>query len=388
MSALPLPSEPRARRAVQTIFFVAGVALAAWAPMVPYAKERAGLTEGVLGLVLLALGIGGVIAMPLTGAACRRFGVRRTILASVAFVPVGLPLLAWASSGLSLAATLFGFGFAIGMLDVAMNTASVEVERASGKALLSGIHALYSIGSLVGAAATSILLRLGVSLLATATIVMAALLGLAALALPSIPASEGAPGERSAKAARTIPWRVLGLGALCFAAFVTEGGMLDWSAVYLQSTRGVDEASAGFGFVAFAVAMVAARLVGDRLVARWGAVRVVRYGALLAASGFVLAAVVPTTLAAGIGYTLVGLGAGNIVPSLFGAAGRAPELPPAHALAIVSGLGYAGSVSGPAAIGAIAAATSLGTAFLGIAASLLLVALGARLSRRPVERNA
>lgn len=383
MSASPLPSEPRARRAVQTIFFVAGVGLSAWAPMVPYAKDRAHLADGPLGVVLLALGIGGLIAMPLTGAACRHFGVRRVILASVGFVPVGLPLLAWAPTAVSLAAVLFGFGVAIGTLDVAMNTASVDVERASGKALLSGIHALYSVGSLAGAAITTVLLRAGVPLLGTATIVMVTLLALAALAAAGVPDSAPEPARIEAMPTRALPWRVLGIGLLCFVAFVTEGGMLDWSAVYLQSARGVDEASAGFGYVAFAIAMVVVRLIGDRLVARWGAVRVVRYGAMLAAAGFALAALVPTALAAGIGYALVGLGAGNIVPSLFGAAGRSPELAPAHSLALVSALGYAGSVTGPAAIGAIAAVTSLGTAFVGISGALVFIAVAADLARRP-----
>lgn len=372
--SVPLPSDPRARRAVQIVFFVAGVGLSAWAPMVPYAKDRLRLDEGTLGVVLLALGFGGILAMPLTGMACRAFGVRRVILASVGFVPLGLPLLAWTSTTWTLALALFGFGFSIGVLDVAMNTASVDVERASGRALLSGIHALYSVGSLSGAGAMAILLRCGVSLLTTTLLVTGALLLLSLTAARAIPDS---PPEPPTTGPRRLPWRVLGIGLLCFVAFVTEGSMLDWTAVYLHVARGVPDASAGFGYVAFAVAMVAARLLGDRVIARIGAARVVRFGALLAAGGLVLAALVPSAWVAGFGFALVGFGAGNIVPSLFGAAGRSPELPAAHSLALVSSLGYAGAIAGPAAIGGVAAKTSLGAALCVVAAGLVVVALGA-----------
>lgn len=156
--------------------------------------------------------------------------------------------------------------------------------------------------------------------------------------------------------------------------------MLDWSAVYLQSTRGVAEDSAGFGYVAFATAMVAGRFAGNRVIQRIGAEHVVRYGALLSAAGFALAASVPSTAVIGLGFALVGLGAANVVPVLFGAAGRS-SMSASAALALVAAIGNAGTLTGPAAIGAIAARSSLAAGFLVVAGALCVVALAAPIAR-------
>lgn len=158
--------------------------------------------------------------------------------------------------------------------------------------------------------------------------------------------------------------------------------MLDWSAVYLQSRYEVAERSAGFGYAAFAVAMVLARLVGDRLLTRFGPVQVIRGGAMLASAGFLVAALSPVAPLTLLGFVMVGLGASNVVPTLFGAAGRDPHLPAATALAIASTLGYAGGLIGPPVIGAVAAYSSLAFGFVVVALAMWLVVAGAGLVRR------
>jgi predicted MFS family arabinose efflux permease len=175
---------------------------------------------------------------------------------------------------------------------------------------------------------------------------------------------------------------VLLLGLLCFVSFLAEGSMLDWSAVLLRDFRGFSAASAGIGYACFSVAMATGRLAGDRVVERLGPVSAVRIGASTAALGFLLAAMAPWPAASLSGFVLIGLGASNIVPVMFSAAGRLPGNPPAISIAAVTMLGYAGLLSGPALIGFMAHASNLPVALAVVAGLLLLVAGSARIVRR------
>jgi predicted MFS family arabinose efflux permease len=181
------------------------------------------------------------------------------------------------------------------------------------------------------------------------------------------------------------PAAALLLGFLCLIVFLTEGAMLDWSAVFLRSARHFDLADAGLGYAAFSVAMATGRLLGDRITAALGPGRVVRVGSLAAAAGLALATALPWPATALAGFVLVGLGAANIVPVLFSAAGRIAGASPGVSIATVTTFGYAGMLAGPAAIGFAARATSLSLALGGIAGLLLLVAAAAPVVQR-VER--
>ena len=176
--------------------------------------------------------------------------------------------------------------------------------------------------------------------------------------------------------------RVLLVGAVCFAMFLSEGAVLDWSAVFLTSVRNADPATAGFGYVAFAVTMTVGRLTGDRIVQALGAFRVVLCGALIAAAGFTLAILVPSPLAGLAGFALVGAGAANVVPVMFSAAGRQRSMPTHLAVAAVTTMGYAGVLLGPAALGFIAKLTSLAVALGLLVVLLVAVASVARVATR------
>src|ERR1044071_852294 len=148
----PHQNVQKARRATQGFFLVCGIAAGAWAPMVPFAKARLALDDGQLGAVLLCMGLGSAVTMPLSGWISHRHGSRIVIPIASALICVALPLLALAPSTMLLGATLAFFGAALGMLDVAMNAHAVEVERLHGRPLMSGFHALYSVGGLAGPA--------------------------------------------------------------------------------------------------------------------------------------------------------------------------------------------------------------------------------------------
>ena len=279
-----------AARATRLIFLVSGIGMAAWAPMVPYAKARLGLDDASLGLVLLAFGGGSMAAMPLVGWLTQRYGHRRVIGVGGLLLCLALPGLALASTAIALATILLCFGMALGAVDVAMNAHAVEVERRAGRPMMSGFHGLFSVGGLGGALGMSVLLALGASLLVAAVLV--ALL-LAVMVVTQWYSLLERTSERTTRKAFAMPRGiVLLLGLLCFISFLAEGAMLDWSAVFLREFRGFDAATAGIGYAGFSVAMALVRLVGDRVVARIGPVLTVRLGAALAAAGFLLATLV------------------------------------------------------------------------------------------------
>jgi predicted MFS family arabinose efflux permease len=232
----------------------------------------------------------------------------------------------------------------------------------------------------------SALLATGFSLL-VATLALAALLLLIVLSqwrslLDDRQRAPNATVPASRRGIRVPPAMVWLLGALCFVSFMAEGSMLDWSAVFLREARGVAASSAGIGYAAFSVSMALARITGDAVIARIGPQRTVRVGASVAAAGFVLAALAPWPAATLLGFVLVGLGAANIVPLMFGAAGRLPGIPAGVAIATVTAVGYAGLLAGPALIGFVAHASSLSIALALVGGLLVPVALAAGIVRR------
>lgn len=380
----PVPSlsiDPRAQqRATRAAFFIPGFVIATWAPIVPFAKLRAGLDDAQLGLVLLCLGLGSLVAMPLAGALAARQGCRRVMLASTALMLVLLPMLALAADAWLLAGVLLLLGAAMGAMDCTMNIQAVVVEREAARPMMSGFHAFYSVGSLAGAVLVTALLGAGVPVLA-ATLAVSALVLLLGGASARAWRGDRAPGGAPVFA---LPRGVvLGIGLVCFVSFLAEGAMLDWSAVFLHEARQVELERAGWGFVAFNLAMTGTRLVGDRVVAAAGRVRTVLAGGLVAAAGLALAVLSPGLVSALAGFVLLGVGCANIVPVMFTLAGEQTRMPEHLAIPAVTTMGYAGVLAGPALIGFVAQGASLAVALLLVAAVLAMAAVaGSRIGRR------
>ncbi|MDC6118252.1 MFS transporter [Serratia rubidaea] len=362
--------------ATRIAFFVSGLGMAAWAPLVPFAKLRLNLDDGSLGLLLLCIGAGSLLAMPLTGLLTGKLGCRRVILLAGLALCIDLPLLVLMDSTSGMGLALLLFGAAIGMIDVAMNIQAVIVERASGRAMMSGFHGFFSVGGIAGAGGVSLLLWLGLSPLAAVLATVLTIVLLLALAQKNLlrdsDAQDGGP-------LFVLPrgW-VMFIGALCFIMFLAEGSMLDWSALFLTTLRGVDHSQAGLGYALFSIAMTIGRLNGDRVVNALGRHKMLLLGSLCAAVGLALAVVCDSAAIALLGFMLVGLGASNVVPILFSAAGNQHDMPANLAIASVTTLGYAGILAGPALIGFIAQVSSLTVAFGCVTVLLLAVTASAK----------
>ena len=363
-----------ARRACLLIFLVCGIGLSSWAPMVPVAKIKLGLDDATLGFVLLSLGAGAILMMPFSGMFINKYGSRKVMLVAATIISIMLPLLLLADSAILLAAALFVFGAAIGSIDVSMNAHAVLVQERYGRHIMSSFHGMFSVGGLLGSIGLGFLMQLGLSPTVAAVSISALLFLIAASQYKNLfPHSEEDSVESFSFALPRGP--VLILGLMCFTFFMAEGALLDWSAVFLQFNRNFEPSMAGLGFASFSVAMAVMRLTGDKIIHKIGASKVVLYGGLLASAGFLVAVLITWPGAALIGFVLVGLGAANVVPIFFTAAGNVPNVPTSVSLAAVTTLGYAGQLAGPALIGFIAETTSLpvGLGFVGVL--LLIVAV-------------
>lgn len=368
----------REQQATRIIFFVTGFAMAAWAPLVPVAKLRLGIDDGGLGLLLLCLGAGSIVAMPLTGILTTQIGCRRVIVVAALIMYACFPLLASIDNFALMAITVAIFGASLGTVDVAMNLQSVMVERDSGRAMLSGIHARFSMGGITGAAGVSALLGpLGLHPVLAAVIVAVFATALLVWSMPGLVPY----GDHSAE---KVPLFVMPRGSvlfiamLCFLCFLAEGSILDWSAVFLISMRGADVGLAGLGYATFAVSMTIGRLFGDTIRTQLGERAVLLSGGLIAAAGFLVVLAVPNAIVGLLGFLLVGFGASNVVPVLFSVAGNTKSMPAGLAVTAISTIGYAGILAGPAIIGFIAHATDLRIAFLFLVAAMLALAASYR----------
>lgn len=366
---------PATRLATRLAFLVAGFGIACWAPLVPFAKQRLHVDDAMLGLLLLCIGAGSVIAMVATGPISARYGSKPVILAGGFAMVVTLPLLVLAATPIALGAALLLFGAALGSLDVAMNVHAVEVERAADVPLMSGFHALFSIGGFIGAGLMTVFLMLHVPALLGTLFCAALMLAAMLVAWPRFLSETGSEEHALLVRPRGI---VLLLAGLAMATFLAEGAMLDWSAVLITQQELVERSQSGVGYILFAIAMTTGRLFGDRLTAKIGDYPTLVGGGIIAVAGFVVLLVAPVAMVALSGFLLIGLGASNIVPVLFRRAGSQTSMPPALAIGAITTLGYAGILVGPAAIGFVAKAVGLPVAFWILAALMALVPLTAR----------
>ena len=347
-----------ARLAVATLFFVNGAVLASWLPHIPAVKARLTSGDGQLGLVLLAMAAGAVVALPTAGWLIGLVGSRVLSSAAALALCVAMPLPVLSASLPALVAALALLGACNGLLDVSMNAQAAEVEQRVGRPIMSSFHALFSLGGVAGAllAGAAMALRVG----DVAHVGLSAAVGLAAvsLAVPWLVPSGPARSPTGLTLARPSG-ALVALGILALLGLLAEGAMGDWSAVYLRDTVGASSSVAAVGFAAFSLAMAAGRLAGDALVGRLGPRRVVRGSSVVAAGGLAAALLLGQAAIGVAGCALVGFGIANVIPVLFSTASRVPGVRSGQALAAVATMGYLGFLAGPPLIGLVSEAAGL-----------------------------
>lgn len=368
----------RARLAVLAVFFVNGFGFANWIVRIPTVQEKLNLSEGALGLALLALAGGALATMVVSGGLVQRLGSRHIVGASGVIFGLSLVLPALAPSLLLLVLALLLAGAWHGALDVSMNAHAVAVEKAYRRPIMSSFHAAFSLGGLAGAASGGLLSVWEVGLVPHLSgVAVLSALAFAAASRALLPASADRGGEGE-EPAFVRPNRALaGLGFIAFCVLLGEGAMADWSAVYLGGTLGTGPGLAAAGYAVFSLTMAAGRLCGDRLAKSFQPAQLVRAGAALAAAGLGISLAIGHPLLALVGFACAGAGFSVVFPNVLSAAGRNGEMPAGAAIAAVSTAGYFGFLVGPSAIGFVAELTGLGAALyivVGLSATVALMA--------------
>lgn len=384
----------RARTAVGAVFLTHGAASGTFATRIPWIREHLGLGPGWLGAALACMTVGAGVAMPPAARLTHRVGPHRALawVSLLCFAGLALPAAAPALGWLFPALLLYGCG--LGLMDVTMNAQGVNVERLQGRSVMSSLHGLWSVGTLLGGACGALAAQSGLDArihLALVAPVSAAVAVTASRWTPDrVPphadaappsAADGPEGGPAAEAPPRFPLPGRGawaIGLVGFCAVFAEGASMDWSGIYLRDVTHAAPGLAASAYTALACTMAVARLAGDTAVRRFGPVRTVRAGGLMSAVGGAVVATARTPAPAVAGYALIGSGIAVVVPLCFAAAGRTAGASPGQAIAGVATLAYAAGLAAPAAVGWIAQVTSLPLSFALVAALLLGLVPGAR----------
>lgn len=359
---------PHSRQAVAALFLANGFVVGSWAPLIPEFKQRLGLDESGLGLMILGFGIGSLIAMPICGAIIARSGSKKIVLQLSTALILVLMALMHAPNVVLAACAIVLAGAMIGGMDVAMNANAVSVEREMHKAIMSSCHGFWSLGGFAGAGLGGVMIAwLGVEMHVLAvTAAVAVMIGFAwhKTMDDATVAPAGEKAHRPALPRKALPYLI---GTMALACMIPEGAVVDWGALYLRQELGADVAQSGLAFAAFAGAMAVMRFLGDSIRTRFGAGKTLRMSTLFAGLGLALAAEANTGPIAILGFAIAGIGVANLVPIAFSAAGNLPGYAPGVALSVVTFMGYSGILFAPSLIGFIAEQTGFAVIFLVLA---------------------
>ena len=349
----------KSKIAVCFFFISGGSSLALWAVHIPLIEDRVGINYQTLGLLLMLSGLGGFFAMQLFGWMVDHIGSKSAT--RLGGVIVGLSLFgpAFAPDPFWLGLAIFGIGFGIAGIDVAMNAAALQVEKANGKAIFTFFHLFWSVGGLLGAGLGFATIGLGFNQSQTLPVVGVTLsivgVFIAAWLLPDQPVADNLDKQQnkvSSKANRRVFAFVILAGLMAASGAIIEGVAQDWSALYLSDYQNVNFALAAWGLAAFNIGMIIGRIFIDRIVEVKGRGFVIRNGSIFAAVAIGLQAIVPNYELSLLAWGLLGLGISGVVPQIFAAAGEIGEA--SHSgrnMAKVVGITYIGGLAGPSIIG-------------------------------------
>ncbi|TCN19271.1 MFS transporter [Sinorhizobium americanum] len=398
MNRLPFSVETlcSSKRVRCSLFFLAGgVGIGAWASSLPLLAAKLGLDKGQLGTLLLCFALGAIVLMVNVGRISDRFsGSYALSLGGSLVFGLAILMIPFVDGLVMVGALVLLAGAAFGTLDVSMNIEASDIERATERHLMSSFHALFSIGNIVGASLVGFLASYGGGLrecLGGAGILVL----LSALSTRFVArndtrqqsrATDTGATDSQATLNRSQTLLVLLFGVVAFLAFLAEGGIMDWSAVYMVDTLGSSESVGAYAFAIFAAAMAIGRLLGDGVTKRIGHVNVLRFGGLVCAlslSTMLIGNSVEISLAV---LALCGFGVANMIPAVFASAGRIGSGAAGRAMSIVTTMGYSGLLFGPALLGFVAQVSSLTVSLGLVTLAFALISLGTLYLKRRLSQ--
>ena len=355
-----------ARISVSAFFFITGFCFASWASRIPDIQHRLHLDAAQLGSALFALPIGSMLSLPVAGYVVTKLGSRAVMFTGAFLYAALLCLLGTVTVKWQLMTVLFFFGMSGNLMNISINTQAIGVETLYRRSIMASFHGLWSVAGFTGAAIGTLMVSQNVSPLFHFIIVACLVAALALLMFPhSLKNEEGVADSRRGF---VLPDKLLlKLGVIAFCCMSCEGCMFDWSGIYFRDVVLAPMQLVPLGYTAFMAMMATGRFVGDRLVTRIGAERVMIASGCLIVCGLLTAVLFPNIYSATLGFLLTGFGVSSIVPLAYGLAGRSKTMSAGMAIAAVSTVGYLGFLFGPPVIGYIAKAASLRWSFALIA---------------------
>ena len=370
-----MTSATRARKGLLATFFFMGVVSMAWVARIPEIRDANGLNNGQLGLILISSTVGAILGAQLTGRLVHSYGTKAVIRIAIIIMPVGLVLMGFSTSPITLIAGLFVMGLGYSSMDIASNTQAVVIEKLLGKRVMSSFHALWSCGAFTttvfgGAIAKYVSPRdnlVGVGLVCLFLFIPAMRMLLSA----DLDEHSGGDEETAVKipffGKSVLPLWGMGIGLL--GGLIAEGAASDWGAILLRDDMGFGKGVNASAFATFSLAMITARFLGDRALDHFGPRKTVLLGGYLGGIGLGagIAIGVPLSdshpllalIVVNIGFACAGLGIGPMFPAYILAASQVPGVASSVAIARVGVIGLAGYFIGPSITGAIAQVTSL-----------------------------
>lgn len=341
------------RLAVGAFFFLSGNTFSSWAARIPTIKSTFNLNEAQLGTVLFMLPLGSLVVLPVAGWSINKYGSRLILLVTAILYGIFLLAIAYSQGIILLSAVLFFFGFAGNGFNIAANTQALQVEnRVYGRTLMSSFHALWSAGAMTGAIVTGWMMKTDVSIINQYLLVT----GLMFLIFLGASFFLVKGEEKNVGSGRMVwPSRFLWLlGIICFCCALCEGAMADWSALYYKQVINDGTSVNTTGYTAYAFTMAFGRLIGDRLVDRFGSRKILLIDALFIIAGISIGIGIQHPIAVIIGFAMIGIGVSTIIPIVYTLSGKNTATPPSVSLATVSSIGFSGFLIGPPLIGYIA----------------------------------
>ncbi len=354
------------RISTSVFFFVAGLTFATWASRIPDIQNKLHLSEAGLGAVLFALPIGLMVSLPISGWLVSKFGSRQMVITGALLYPLILIPLALSANIIQLSCSLFFFGLSSNLVNIAMNTQAVGVEKIYGRSIMASFHGLWSIAGFTGALTGTLCISAGLSPIIHFLIVCVSAGLLVFSGYKNTLVNDDDKGQ-SQKLFVKPDATILLLGLIAFCSMLCEGAMADWSGVYFKKIVEAPVTYITLGYVAFTGTMAFGRFTGDWLVVKFGVKRMLRGSGIIITTGLMLAVIFPNIYCATTGFLLVGFGVSSVVPIVYGLAGKSATMPASTALAAVSTIGFLGFLIGPPVIGFIAQAINLRWSFTLIA---------------------
>lgn len=366
-------SPNRTRLAVSLFYFGQGIAFASWASRIPDIKHSLNLSDGALGSILLALPLGQLCTMPVSGRLVTKYGSKRILTITAPLYVLALGNLGLATAPWHLAAALFLFGVIGNMCNISVNTQGVEAEKLFTKPIMTSFHGAWSIAGFSGALIGLLMVNLHISPYPHFWIITGLIWINVFFNFKHLVPGRGTQAERKPKLFVKPEGILLQLGIIGFCSMATEGAMFDWSGVYFKDIVKAPASLVILGYASFMVMMATGRFIGDSIIAKLGRKHTIMFSGIVISTGMFISVFFPFIITATIGFMLVGLGVSSIVPTVYSVAGKSGKTAPGMAIAMVSSVSYLGFLMGPPLIGYISALSSLQYSYAVIGCFGLLV---------------